>query len=282
MTAIPTPDEKLMALADGELHGEEARELRTRFASDPELAARYALFVETRALVQKSVSNVSSATSDPLTETIIAIDRSMQDGDSDNGRPRLSVIQGTAGVRDHRMDVSTRRVGAPARWRLPAAAALLFVLGGVAGYVLAPGTRLNNMSPTSGILVMPAAQAALDRALAGTASGEEVAWSDRTSGLSGRILIVSTHQLDDGTVCREYQIGAGERGRGTIVGASCRREGQWQTEIAVTAPGAGSTYTPASGMSVIDDYLSDRGSRGPLAAEYEGALIKQGWQAQRN
>ncbi len=45
-------DEMLMALADGELSAPDAQVLRQRIQSDPELAARYADFVETRALLQ--------------------------------------------------------------------------------------------------------------------------------------------------------------------------------------------------------------------------------------
>jgi len=280
MTATEISDETLMALADGELGREEALELRARFARDPELAARYALFVETRALVQEPVSRVSSVTSDPLAETIMAADRVLEGGASgqlDDNRPRLGVIKGGAALRDHRTDANARRIRVAARWSLPMAAALVFILGNVAGYLLAPGTRPDSMSPTAGILVMPAAQETLNRALARTASGQEVAWSDQAPRLSGRILIVSSHRLDDGTVCREYQVSARDEGQGTIVGASCRRDGQWRTEIALTAAGAGSAYTPASGMAAVEDYLTNRGSSGPLAAEDERALIDRGW-----
>lgn len=277
-------DETLMALADGELGRKETEHLRECIARDHELAARYALFVETRALAQEPASKVPTETSDPLAETIIAMDRARAAGASGelgDSRPRLGVIEGGVAARDRRLDVPARRQRAAARWRLPAAAALAFTLGNVTAYVLAPGTRPDGMSPTAGILVMPAAQETLDRALTRTASGQEVAWSDQTSGLSGRILVVSTHRLDDGSVCREYQISARDGGHGTIVGASCRRDGQWRTEIALTAVGAGSVYTPASGLAAVEDYLTNRGSGGPLAAEDERALIDRSWRAQR-
>ena len=45
-------DEMLMALADGELNDLDARLLRKRIAIDPELAERFADFVETRAALQ--------------------------------------------------------------------------------------------------------------------------------------------------------------------------------------------------------------------------------------
>jgi hypothetical protein len=45
-------DEMLMALADGELTDPDARILHQRIAADPDLAERYAVFAETRALMQ--------------------------------------------------------------------------------------------------------------------------------------------------------------------------------------------------------------------------------------
>lgn len=45
-------DEMLMALADGELNDRDAQSLYRRMNADPDLAARYADFVETRALMQ--------------------------------------------------------------------------------------------------------------------------------------------------------------------------------------------------------------------------------------
>lgn len=45
-------DEMLMALADGELLDADARRLRTRIEADPDLMERFAIFAETRALLQ--------------------------------------------------------------------------------------------------------------------------------------------------------------------------------------------------------------------------------------
>ncbi|MGK7755329.1 MULTISPECIES: anti-sigma factor family protein [unclassified Roseovarius] len=46
---VEVSDEMLMALADGELDGATADDLRARIEQDPDLAARYALFAETAA-----------------------------------------------------------------------------------------------------------------------------------------------------------------------------------------------------------------------------------------
>ncbi len=262
MTVTTISDETLMALADGELHGDEAAALRAHIARDADLAARYGLFVETRLLAQDP-SPAPASREDPLAAMIRARDRVEA---ASAPRPRLGVIEGGAGpIARHETRPRPRNV----LWRLPAAAAVVFALGGITGFLLSPG----GPSPTAGIAVMPAAQAALDGALSRVASGQEAAWTGR--GLAGRILIVSTHRLADGTPCREFQIGTD--GRDTIVGASCRRDGQWRTEMALTAAASGSGYTPASGGAAVDEHLAQRGSAGPLTPDEESALLARGW-----
>ncbi len=55
----------LMALADGELNATDAQHLRARIAQDPDLAARYADFAQTRALLQDAFA------SDPVPDRLI-------------------------------------------------------------------------------------------------------------------------------------------------------------------------------------------------------------------
>lgn len=59
-------DEMLMALADGELNETDAQRLHRRIATNPELAVRYADFVETRALMQQAFP------SEPLPDRLVA------------------------------------------------------------------------------------------------------------------------------------------------------------------------------------------------------------------
>lgn len=276
----PVADEVLMALADGELTERAAWELRARVTRDPDLAARYALFAETRALVQEPADTAPpSRAVDPLAAAIRAMEAAPagvtppQGGDR---RPWLGVVTGGAPARDNATRAAVRRPAA-FHWSLPAAAAVMFIVGSAAGYVLRPAP--GGVASPADIHVVPGAQAALDVALTRTAGGQEVSWMDQRSGRSGRILIVATHRTGDGTVCREYQITTGTEGSGAIVGASCRRDGRWRTDIALSAAAAGSGYTPASGVAAVEDYLVHRGSSGPLAAEDERAMIDREWRA---
>ncbi|WP_323039290.1 hypothetical protein [Gemmobacter sp.] len=61
-------DDMLMALADGEIEGATAADLHARIAADPALAARYALFADTRDLVQQAMA--PGAVPDRLVQTI--------------------------------------------------------------------------------------------------------------------------------------------------------------------------------------------------------------------
>lgn len=67
-------DETLMALADDELDGQEARDVRNALASDPELAARYRRFVRTRqALTEVAQTSMpASPANDALAKMIRA------------------------------------------------------------------------------------------------------------------------------------------------------------------------------------------------------------------
>ena len=67
-------DERLMALADGEITGPEAEALQARIAADVDLAERYALFVETADLAWQAMQDLPEAhVSDALVARIRAI-----------------------------------------------------------------------------------------------------------------------------------------------------------------------------------------------------------------
>jgi surface antigen len=254
-------DETLMALADGELAQAEATVVRGRIAADPALAARFADFVETRMLLQRPAA-ATEATPQRLVDAILR--------------------------HDHGPAAPTGDVVAPAsiarqpRWRLPMAAAIAFTLGGLVGSFVATRNAVHDVASATDILSVPAVRAAVVQALERRPSGDEVAWSDPSSGLSGRVLMVATQRLNDGTACREYEVsyrGPSNRGpsNGSVVAASCRQDGAWRTEIAVFRSDADKQFRPASGTTVIEQYLADVGGSGALSADEERAAIEQSW-----
>jgi hypothetical protein len=178
----------------------------------------------------------------------------------------------------NRNGVSAARPAGNVLWRLPVAAAIAFTLGGMVGSFLATWDASRDGATATDILSVPAVRSAVAEALDRVPSGSEVTWSDPPSGLSGRVLVVNTQRLGDGTACREYDIGyRGSTSSGSVVAASCRRDNAWRTEIAVFRADADKVFTPAGGTSVVEQYLTDAGSSGPLSAEEEKAAITLGW-----
>jgi 17 kDa outer membrane surface antigen len=252
MTNAIISDETLMALADGELAQADAIAVRATIAADPELAARFAAFVETRMLLQEPTATATEATPRRLTDAILRHD---------------SV--GPAPAAQH------------ARWRLPMAAAIAFALGGLVGSFIATRDAGRDFGSATDILSVPVVRAAVSQALDRATSGSEVAWSDPSSGLSGHVLMVATQQLSDGAACREYEISYRGRSSGSVVAASCRQDDTWRTEIALFRSDRETGYTPASGIAAVEQYLTDRGGSGALSADDEKTAIAQGWRTRR-
>jgi hypothetical protein len=143
-------DEMLMSLADGELQGAEAAVLMRRVRTDPALAARYAVFVETRALLRDTYAG------QPVPDRLIRA------------------------VTDTPMGMSRSEGGkvVPLRWHMAssvsapglALAASLLLAVGIAGFLAGRGT-----APVQ-VTGEPVAMAA--EALAGSATGDSVLLPD--------------------------------------------------------------------------------------------------------
>jgi hypothetical protein len=271
-------DTKLMALADGELSERDARVMRDRIASDPMLAARFAVFVETRALVRPTTRAPAEQAPKRLMAAIASADAALHreaNTQGDIGRPQRA-FAGEKGPISAPGRVAPR---APRKtlWQLPLAASVVFTLGGLGGYFIASNDPDRSLATAQAILAVPAAHSTLTQALDRLPSGRELRWFDRSAGLSGRIVILSTHKLSDATFCREYEIAYEGRNKGAVVGASCRRDGRWHTEIVASKPDENSGYAPASGATAVDQYLANLGSSGAISAEDEKARLTQGW-----
>jgi len=288
MTETDITDIKLMMLADGKLNDREARDLRSRIANDPDLAVRYADFVETRALLEPQGHDTSTAhdetgAADSIAAAIRATAQALENGTPvqrpaiPRERPVLNVIEG-GGTGTADQPSAQRITGHRAGWRLPLAAALAFAIGGLGGYLLHNQIGPQGTSPGIDLLASrPGLNDTLQQALTHAASSTDVAWSDLSSGSSGRIHILSSHRLGDGALCREYEIRTARSGDARVLGASCRRDGRWNAEIALALPGTGTGYTPASGDNLVERHLEDRGSAGPISPDEEKTLIGGGW-----
>lgn len=111
-------DDMLMALADGELNDTDARHLRERLRVDPDLAARYADFAQTRALMQEAFPP------EPVPERLIA-----------------AVMAGEAPRAGGTVVPFRARVTAASGWGMALAASVVLAVGGFwAGRGTAPQT----------------------------------------------------------------------------------------------------------------------------------------------
>lgn len=242
MTNLAVTDEELVALADGELAPDAAERLHALVVADPDLAERFAILAETRFLLEGQQAS-AAARPDPLIATIVAA------GAAPAASPRLSVIEGG---RPAAAETPPAR-----RWprlALPLAASFLFVAGGLAGYLA------GSAGPSgAGATLAGFSRDRIDAVLSQAASGRELDLP------GGKLRVVASYKLEDGRFCREYTL---TRTAGTGWDAvDCRDDGQWRMEFftARARPAAG--YSPASGDSGADAFLTGRGAQSLSPAE---------------
>lgn len=233
-------DETLMALADGELAPDLAADLRSRIAADPALAARYALFDETRQMVQAAMA--AGPVPDRLIRTVL--DTPLQRP----AEPAQNVVPLTR----------PRRPRERAGWAPMALAASLALAAVGSAFVLGRAS-----APATGT---PAQVAAV--ALAGAATGQS---ADLPGGGTARVL--ASYDTDRG-LCRLIDVAppaaGGER---AIV---CRDGAGWAVALSVAGT-SGGAYLPASDTAVelIDGFLDGLAASAPLSAADEAAALRR-------
>lgn len=274
-------DDRLAALADGELPADEAAELRRAIAADLALAERFSLFVETRQLLAPEQIASSIAAEEAALARLAAAVRA---ADAAPTGPALRVVEGARreapAPQARRLEPRAARPASRFRVAAPAmAASLALVIGGIAGYALGGRSGADAGSDAIAIAGPPAARAALASALDTAKSGDAVDWND--GAMRGAITVIASHRLEDGRVCREFEATLPDRG-GPVVGLACRGAGGgWRAEIAARGRVAGEGYSAASAMGIVEGALADLGSPGPLGAEEERSLLAAGWPAPR-
>lgn len=226
-------DDMLMALADDQLDRPEALALRQRIETDPALAARFAVFADSRAALQSAFA--AGDTPDWLAASI----RSTPPGDP---APRGTVVpfrQGWPGI------------------RTTALAASVLLAVGVGGF--RAGQTLPAPTPTTDPGVLAAVT------LANAATGGQTALAG-----GGTARILGSYETTQG-LCRliDLALPSGRAERAIL----CRDPARDWVVIAAIAAGQSEAYIPASDTAaeVIDRVLDDLGAGPPLdpAAEAE-------------
>jgi hypothetical protein len=239
-------DEVLMSYADGELGPDEARPVRAAVAGDRDIAARVALFRETRRVAQDAFSGMLR---EPMPEHLI------------------------------RAIVPSARPARTARWR-PAAMAAAFVLAvGTAGWLGYSAGGSGRDGAASPFAALAESEPALASALSQSPDGAERSWTS-PRGRSGRIAVGATYRLDDGRTCRSFEAGLSDDGR--INGLSCRIGPSWAVAFAARGPlptrAGDGAYRPAGAAAGdLAAVLDARHAQGPLSAEDVRRLIERGW-----
>ena len=231
-------DETLMALADGEITGDEAARLNDLISEDQDLAARYALFSQSAHWVKEaSLANPDAAVSPDLEARIREMAASAPP-QADNVVPLRPL----------------KRQWGP----MAIAASLALAVGLSAGLFLSSG------APTS---QGPALTAEMRDRLDTLPSGAQAEFAD-----GERLTIVASFTDGARAFCREYEIAT--PGSPDYVSVACRENDTWQLRFAVATSGDTGGYSPAASLETLDAFYAAAGASQPLAVEEEQQFLK--------
>lgn len=228
-------DEMLMALADGELQGAEARRLRELIASDPEVAGRFALFAETRVLLREAYPD------EAVPEHLI---RAVLDTSSEEDHAAETNV----------MPLRRRSMSAGFGWGMAIAASLVVAVGFggfLAGRGMAPGPIAQD----------PVRGAAVE--LAGLVTGDAVELPD---GSTARVL--ASFETDLG-LCRLIGV---DRTRAVVCRSDA---GWTTALSVVEGDGSAYLPASDVATGVIDAMLDGIGASAPLDPEAERAALER-------
>ncbi|MGL4404333.1 MAG: anti-sigma factor family protein, partial [Notoacmeibacter sp.] len=221
-------DEMLMAFADGELSVEDALEIERAIAMDEIMAAKVAMFVESKSAAKKAFAALPPVSLD-LETKIRAM--AAKAAESKATEPAAQSVAPTSNV----IDFASRRRTVPL-WQLPLAAALALAVGvGAARF----GTQ------SSGLQMAALDNPAITTALGTVASGNKI-----TLAGNAEFTAIATFRDGDGTVCREFK--HDHSGGTTMVAVACHIDKKWDIRFAVAAAPDTDGYAPASSLETLD------------------------------
>jgi hypothetical protein len=250
MSAPEFTDEDLMAYADGELTEDRAAALDLALASDPALAERLGLFVDTRSIAADALRPLLDA---PVPDHLVQRVRDLA--------ARADAIAGPEAPDSKVVAFPVRTQNRPV-WQLPIAASIALAIGAGTGLMLrgpdAPGSPLQIAAVTD---------PAITDALATLPSGASLPLAD-----GGRIEAIATFQAEDNALCREFEYD--QSGGTTFVSIACHDGQAWQMRLAIaSAPADETGYAPASSLEALDAYLAVTNAGAPLALADEAAAL---------
>jgi hypothetical protein len=242
-------DDKLSAFIDGELSGDELKQIAAAIDADASLRRRVEAFAASDTILKRAYSVISEA---PMPDAVVELLREPARADKvvAIGRP-------------------------PARSRWPLAASVALGAGVALGLLVAEPGR---MAPAPSVMLAGAVNPAdaLHAALETTPSGDSVLLAGaRTASM------VLTFQSSEGGYCREFTL---ETTADKTRALACRDDGQWTVKLAAAeAPGDGGYAPAASGVSAAFDAGAEAlGAGEPLDRTRENALLQSKWNSDGN
>lgn len=238
-------DEMLMAYADGALQGESLQQVARAVAADPALAARLAVFVQSRKAVAEALGGFAPA---PVPDPLVAH------------------IRALAAAREAQEKVVPFAPRAPRRvpfWQLPLAASVALAVGLVGGQMIRGSGPVGDLA--GGLM---ASAPDLQAALSGLPSG---ARQKLESG--AEVALIASFEDSAGALCREFELD--QAGGATTVAVACRTGAEeiWDLQLAIAADAGAEGYAPASSLEALDAWLSATGAGAPLDPEAEAAAL---------
>jgi anti-sigma factor RsiW len=225
-------DEMLMRFADGELDEETSARVEAAVATDDAVAARLAVFVQTRLAAGDALRPLLD---EPVPAALRQSVQSMID------RHRRDAIETSSPRRRGVMRLFPPAFSWP---QLAAAASIAAVLGGLGGFKLAEQFR------AAPLQLAGLDASSLSRALETVPAGHET----QLGGSSQRFKAIATFRDSANAVCREFEVDIADHS--TIVSVACNNAGEWRTRFAVVAPGSERGYAPASSTAALEAYLN--------------------------
>ena len=255
MTGPGFTDETLMAFADGELSEAEAAAVERAVETDQEIAARVALFRETRSQAKAALGPLAD---EPVPADLLDRISTMVDAEDGQDAPDSTVVA-------FEPSPATSKRGQTSRWAMPLAASLALIVGATVGFVL--GTSQNG-ADDGRLRVAILDQPGIVGALNSVRSGEEQPLGDT----GDRFRSIASYRDQEGTFCREFEVDRIDTS--TIVAVACRPAERWQVQFAVVAGSNDEGYAPASSLESLEAYLSAGGASAPLSLEDESAALE--------
>lgn len=243
-------DEELMAFADGELAPARAERLAAVLPERSDLAARVALFAQTRAVTAESVkAHLDGSVPRKLQASVEEMIR--------KAAPQPSTATVTA-LPQRRAEARPAPFGS---WAMPIAASIfLALITGALGYWLASGG-----APSSGYYqIAGTADPELAQVLSKLPSGE----TSRLAGSGAEVAMIASFYRGDQALCREFALTHAEFGEHLAV--ACRGAGTWNIDLALRmSGGSADAYRPASSAETVDAFLEALGAGPAIAGQAE-------------